>query len=501
MGSYYQKFNVRIGIVCDTILYESLRPAADFTYLSQANWRCELDGLDLVLIASTWRGIKDDDWYGVGRIGDPMRAQLHELIAEGKRRGIKTVFYSKEDPPNYKVFLDYAKECDFIFTSAVEMVDSYRRDCGHDRVGVLKFCCNPDHDNPIGCMDSEKISGAIFSGSWNVKYPLRCRDLAAILCGVIRAKRNLCIVNRNSFREYSPTYRFPRKFSRFVRPLLPHAELVALHQKYEWSVNVNSVTSSETMFAARCYELLASGCLTMSNFSVGMLQELPEIAIVDTPGFVKTLLARMDDEVSKAMLRRAGVRRAMSGNTCHDRVAQLLTAVGINAELPHPKVAVVIPNADAALETMFRSQNYKDIALVVGDCESDRLDGFDYVAYWETGEKYGDYFIQDLLDVFKYADVDFAVEGDMVYSYTNQTVPGRTLFRVGADAKRGFSIGKTRWSAEEEHQLIKSIHEITVLPKRDPNEYRAPLVVRALACLFDNGLLYTIKRIVRGRCA
>lgn len=453
-----------------------------------------------MLIASTWRGIKDDDWYGVGRIGEAMRAQLHELIAEGKRRGIKTVFYSKEDPPNYKVFLDYAKECDFIFTSAVEMVDSYRRDCGHDRVGVLKFCCNPDHDNPVGCMDCEKISGAIFSGSWTVKYPLRCRDLAAILSGIIRAKQNLCIVNRNSFREHSPTYRFPRKFSRFVRSLLPHAELAALHKQYEWSVNVNSVTSSETMFAARCYELLASGCLTMSNFSIGMLKELPEIAIVDTPKFVKILLARMDD-AAKTILRRAGIRRAMSGNTCYDRMAQLLTAVGVKAELPHPKVAVVIPNADASLEEMFKSQSYGNVTLVVGEENARSPDGFDYVAYWKAGEKYGDYFIQDLLDVFKYADVDFAVEGDRVYSYTNQTVPGRTLFRVGVDAKRGFSIGKTGWSAGEERQLIKSIHEITVHPHRDANEYRAPLVIRALACLFDNGLLYTIKRIIRGRCS
>ena len=497
-GSYYQKFDVRIGIVCDTILYESLSPAADFVYLSRTNWRGRLNGLDVVLIASVWRGLDNDDWDGAGRVGEPVREELLNLVAEAKRRGIATIFYSKEDPPNYRIFLDYAKACDFVFTSAAEMVDSYRRDCGHDRVGVLRFCFNPAHDNPIGCMDAKKNPGAVFSGSWMVKYPLRCRDLATILDGIVKAKKELCIVNRNSFRGKHPWYRFPRRFRKFERPAMPHAGLSALHREYDWSVNVNSVTSSETMFAARCYELLAGGCLVISNFSAGMLKELPEIAIADTSAFARSLLTRLDAR-EKMILRRSGIRRVMSGNTCYDRVSQLLNAVGIRVKTPSPKVSVVVPDDDASLRKMFEAQSYRNIELVVGDANGTALSGFDYVTYWKVGEIYGRHFIQDLLDVFKYADVDFAAEGAAAYCRIDKPVPGRTLFKVGADARRGFSIGKTAWGQDEENRLIESIHEITVHPRRNPDDDRAPLIVRALACLYDNGLSYTLKRVINGK--
>ena len=497
MGSYYTKFAVRIGIVCDAILYESFAPAADFVYLPCDDWQDRLDGLDLLLLVSTWRGLNHGDWFGVGRVGDTKRRQLLELIAEAKRRGIKTAFYSKEDPPNYGVFLDFARTCDYVFTSAVEKIWDYRRDCGHNRVGLLRFCINPVHDNPIGSRKGEKIQGAIFSGSWIVKYPLRCRDLAAILDGVLKSRQSLCIVNRNSYREKHPWYRFARRFRKFELPAMPHAELAALHRKYEWSVNVNSVTDSETMFAARCYELLANGCLVISNFSVGMLKELPEIAIADTPRFACEMLTKLTDR-DKSALRKAGIRRVMNGNTCFDRVAELLNFVGIKVDLPQPKVAVVIPDDDPDLRKMFDAQSYRNVELMAGGQGKVDLDGFDYVTYWQAGMKYGRYFIQDLLDAFKYADIDFSISDEPGYRYVRKPVSGRTLFRVGAAPIHGLSVGDETVT-EPCDNLLTSIHEIVKHPERRPEDFRAPFLVRALSCLYDNGILYTLKRIVYGK--
>lgn len=500
MGRYYKKFNARIGVVCDPILLDSLAPAADFAYLPPTDeWRGRISSIDLLLVASTWRGLKNDEWDGLGHVGEPIRDRLLEIIDACNARGIPTVFYSKEDPPNYKVFLDFAKKCKYVFTSAVEMVPLYRKDCGHERVGVLKFCVNPIHDNPIGCSDEERVPGAIFSGSWMIRYPLRCRDLAALLDGVRESGQELCIVNRNSRYGYHPGYRFPRRFRKSVISGMPHEQLSALHKKFLWSVNVNSVTDSSTMFAARCYELLANGCLIVSNFSLGMLNELPEIAIADSASFVTGLMKGITDREID-ILRSSGIRRVMSGNTCYDRVAEILKAVGSSAEIEHPTVAVVISRDDEGLAEMFKAQTYANKKLfVAGSFDDKAKSDCRYVAYWEVGKTYGPYFIQDLLDVFKYADVDFAVDEGRPYSYVESPVAGRTLFEVGGETRRGFCVKRSDATAEDVRGICDRIHEIVISSGRRAEDYKPPLLVRALACLYDNGFLYTLKRIFLGR--
>lgn len=500
MGCYYKRFAARIGIVCDAILYESLSSAADFVYMPPADdFQERIAAIDVLLVVSTWSGLHDGEWDGLGRIGEPIRRRLLEMIDACNRKGIPTVFYSKEDPPNYTVFLDFAKACRHVFTSAAEMVPRYKEDCGHERVGVLKFCINPTHDNPIGCSEKEQILGAIFSGSWMVMFPLRCRDLAALLDGVLESGQRLCIVNRNSRYGCHPGYRFPRRFRKSVIPAMPHAQLSALHRKYRWSINVNSVTDSSTMFAGRCYELLANGCLVLSNFSPGMLNELPEIAIADSAGFAAGLMKGITDcEID--ILRSSGIRRVMSGNTCYDRVAEILKAVGFPVEIEHPTVAVVIPEDDAGLAEMFKAQSYAKKKLYVADAFDDQAKSdCRYVTYWEVGQTYGPYYIQDLLDAFKYADVDFAVDEGSPYSYVDRPVPGRTLFEVGSESRKGFCIKRSDATAEDVRGVCDRIHEIVVSPGRRAEDYKPPLLVRALACLYDNGFLYTLKRIFWGR--
>lgn len=500
MGRYYKKFNARIGVVCDPILFDSLSPAADFVYLPPTEeWKERIGSIDLLLVASTWRGLENDEWDGLGRVGEPIRDRLIEIIDACNARGIPTVFYSKEDPPNYKVFLDFAKKCKYAFTSAVEMVPRYREDCGHDRVDVLKFCINPRHDNPIGCIEAQKLPGAIFSGSWMIKYPIRCRDLAAMLDGVVMSRQGLCIVNRNSYREGHPGYRFPKRFEKYIIPAVPHNQLAMMHKRYRWSINVNSVTDSMTMFAARCYELLANGCLVVSNFSTGMLRELPEISIADSAKFAAHLMNGVSDD-DVAVLRGAGIRRVMSGNTCYDRVAEILRAVGIKAEVKHPLVAVVVPDGDACLRAMFEAQSYANKRLYTEESFDDGVKTTcRYVSYWKTGQSYGPHFIQDLLDAFKYADIGFAVDEGFPYSYVESPVPGRTLFEIGGESDRGFCVGRLDASLEDEAAICSRIHEITELPARSAEDYKPPLLVRAVACLRDNGFIYTMRRIFLGR--
>ena len=68
-------------------------------------------------------------------------------------------------------------------------------------------------------------------------------------------------------------------------PAIDYAELLRIHKLYDWAVNINTVKHSETMFAARVYELQAMGNLLISNDRFrGMTVERGRIILPDAPG-------------------------------------------------------------------------------------------------------------------------------------------------------------------------------------------------------------------------
>ena len=104
-----------------------------------------------------------------------------------------------------------------------------------------------------------------------------------------------------------------------------------------------------------------------------------------------------------------------------------------------------------------------------------------------------------LINVFKYADVDFAVDEGPAYSYVGTPVPGRTLFENENGDIKGFCIKRSEASIEEIEEICQRVHEISIHPVRCAENYKPPLLMRALACLRDNGPLYTVKRILFGK--
>ena len=436
---HYRRFDRRIGIVCDRIFYDTVVSAADFVYIRCGeDWRDAISRIDCLLVVSAWRGM-DDDWRGVSKEGSPQRKLLWEIIDSCRSLGKPTVFYSKEDPPNYKVFIDIARRCDCVFTSAVEMVPGYIADCGHERVGVLHFCVDPGSQNPVAHADSAaagESGGVVFSGSWMMKYPERCSALKVLLDGAVASGRELRILDRNSSLK-SVSIRYPERYQPYLRPAVQHDELVALHKSAGWSINVNSVADSATMFAGRCYELLAAGCPVVSNYSYGMSRLLPAVAIGYSAEDVAGTVRRSDTELLRAR-RLAGIREAMDGNTCYDRVERVLKAAGFPDSQPERTLAVVADAVDQDVRRMFDAQTFKAKSLfAAGEFDEKAFGRFDYVARWRSGRTYGSHYLEDAVNAFKFGEFDFAVEsGDRYRLFSGSPVPERTVVW-----RRSFSFG------------------------------------------------------------
>lgn len=442
---YYEKLPLRVGIVCDEFFYESIRDAADFVYLTPDSWAGELDKgeLQAVLFVSTWRGL-NMEWQGLGSLKakqsnkpTPQKISATELLQACRERHIPTVFYSKEDPPNYELFLDFAKASDYVFTSAKECIPYYNDDCGRDDVQAVCFGINPVQHNPIGSHREGKEDTVLFSGSWMIKYPARCRDLATIFDGILRTSHGLHIIDRNY--PGNQRYRFPAPYFALTSPALPHNELQKIHKLFDWAININSVQHSETMFANRAFELQANGILLLSNFSVGVNNLLPNVQMVQDSEEVAYILDSLTPE-TRYERQMAGVRSVMTGHTCFDRIAQLLAPTGLPADQPVRRILVLADTLNDQVHRCFELQSYPEkVLMATGEVTAETLAQYDMVTWFDAQAHYGPFYLEDMSNGFKYTACDYItkdawLEGGVLqpgteHSYVSQMGSKyRTLF-------------------------------------------------------------------------
>lgn len=402
---FYQPYPYKIAIIADEFLYDSFCGISDFIYITPENYKEVRDRADFLLVVSAWRGL-NNEWRQMGTVGSPANLILHETISYYKEGGKKVVFYSKEDPPNYQHFLPIAQRCDVIFTSAVEKVDCYRKDCGNEEVYSLKFGINPTYHNPIGIRKFPKRNEIIFSGSWVKKYPDRIRSLAAIFDGVISSGKKLKIIDRN-YNLNSPGFFFPARYDRYISPAISHDDLQKAHKLFDWAININSVTNSHTMFANRVYELQAAGNLMLSNESLGVEEQFPEVMIVRSEEDVKKILSCYnEDEVYLHQM--AGVRRVMTGETTFDRVGELLGRLGYDTFQPSRKIVVIIRSESDSLKQQFSQQTYPFRELCLWQDVSEQNWPSDaMVTIWDERYTYGKYYLEDMINGFKYTNSDY----------------------------------------------------------------------------------------------
>ena len=122
--------------------------------------------------------------------------------------GIPTVFWNKEDPPNFDFFIDTAKLFDYVFTCDGDMVPRYREVLGHDRVDVLQFAAQPRVHNPIQERRG-RLHDVVFAGMYfRDKHPERREQMETVLAPI--RELGLHIFARNG--TVDEKYAWPEKY-------------------------------------------------------------------------------------------------------------------------------------------------------------------------------------------------------------------------------------------------------------------------------------------------
>jgi glycosyltransferase involved in cell wall biosynthesis/spore maturation protein CgeB len=364
---FEQQKKLRVAAVMDEFTYSSYKYECNLHQLTPNHWEQELDEFqpELLFIESAWRG-KDDLWGS--KVGHTSQ-ELRDIVDWCRQRSIPTVFWNKEDPVHFETFLNTAKLFDHVFTTDLDCIHRYKGALGHDQVYLLPFAAQPAVNNPIETYDRK--DAFCFAGAYYLKYPERTRDLDDFIDNLSEFKP-IEIFDRN-FGKDDPNYAFPDDYKPLIVGSLPFEEIDKAYKGYRYAINLNSVKQSQTMFARRVFELLASNTLTVSNFSRGIRILFEDLIVTTDSGkeAVRRLNNLASDEQKARKVRLLGLRKVMSEHTYQDRLRYITTkALGYSwgqSSLPPVVVVSYVNNSEVALTVFkkYRKQRFVNKRLLL----------------------------------------------------------------------------------------------------------------------------------------
>ncbi len=474
--------DLRIGIICDRFLYDTFTGLAPLTPITGSNWREHLGELDLLLVAATWRGHDGHSWDVTAEEAPARRRMLIEEILPAYRdHGVPTLFYGKEDPPDYQEFLDVAQACEHIATTAEEMLPRYAQDCPQARsISVLPFAVNPQLHTPLGSRRPRPGHGEdvgrpahptapqdliFFAGSWmGRKYPQRARYARWILDGVLSAGRPFALVDRwwgaknPVTRLPTPNQLVPFEYWPHRTESMGHDELMQLQRITDVAVNFNSVTDSMTMFANRVLELQASGTMVLSTYSRGVETRYPQVHTARSAEDVRQRLEDLDLEELRAV-QSTGIREVFLHHHGADLLAGAARRTGVEVSVPTERVIAVTEEITEELRTAMEAQELPDAAQLTLTTWA-QLDpsAADILLPVSPEHRYPTHYAADHLAAFRYqsAAVTAAVPGSA--EETDHLVHRHIR---GASEVSGLELGLTAWwIADREDSAAPSPQEL-----------------------------------------
>lgn len=428
---------IKVAAIMDRFTLECFRPECQLTELTPEGWKQEMEAAqpDLLFVESAWEG-KDGLWHGkINHCSE----ELYELTEYCHEKNIPVVFWNKEDPVFTDTFIPAAKRADAVFTTDLECVEKYKTELGHDRVYHMHFAAQPCIHNPIE--KYERKNRFCFAGAYYHRYQDRCKVFDAFSDYFIES-RGLDIFDRN-YLNARPEHKFPERYDPYILGNLDPSEIDVAYKGYVYGINMNSITQSQTMFARRVFELMASNTIVVGNYSRGVKNYFGDLTFCTDDQ--KTLRAGLEkyctDEDAADKLRLLALRKVLREHLVEDRLDYIIKKVfgrSIKEKLPMVTVYAHVADQEEADRVigMFRAQTYgRKKLLLVSDAElrvpegmrimksmdfskrpASELCGEGYLANFCAQDWYGKNYLMDFALTTRYGDFDAVGKADFFES-------------------------------------------------------------------------------------
>ncbi len=362
---------IKVAAIMDEFTQACFKPECQLLLVNPDDWHQVLtaERPDCLLIESAWNGNGGTWRYRVAVPRPISDGPLRALVEWCRSQNIPTVFWNKEDPPNFEQFIHAAALCDHVFTTDANCIPQYRRRLGHSRVYALPFAAQEAIHNPIDT-HRDLVGNVCFAGAYYaMRHEERQADMEMLLKPAVA--RGLHIFDR-MHGTTDARYLFPAEYAAAIQGALPYAQMLDAYKSYRAFLNVNSVKDSPTMFSRRVLELLACGTPVISTAALGIERLLGRecVAMVETAEEAQQwldLLLKNPDIADRMVLR--AQRRIFTEHTYQRRLATILETIGIPVPATPRRVSVITcTNRPAKLENVianYERQKFADKELVL----------------------------------------------------------------------------------------------------------------------------------------
>ncbi|WP_347108232.1 glycosyltransferase [Paenarthrobacter sp. S56] len=362
--------SLKVALIADEFTYNCFKYEFTPIIIEPNNWRERFDAErpDLFLCESAWSGTDSirRPWkgriYSSSNFARENRSELLEILAWCKAEGVPTVFWNKEDPTHFddKVhnFIDTAVRFDHVFTTDITCVPRYQNEYGHPSVHCLPFATQPRLFNPVET--AARADGVSFAGSWYANHEARSAEMSTIFEQILEAGLDLRIFDRFWGSE-DELHHFPEKYRHLTEPAIPHSKIADAYKSKTFGLNINTVTSSPTMFARRIFELMSCNTLVVSNYSPGVAAFFKDRILFAGEGHADII----DLDTGKASaIRHAALHDVLASHTYERRFEHILDAIGFDYLKANRLLTLVCPveNELELKQAIGRQAEYVDIA-------------------------------------------------------------------------------------------------------------------------------------------
>lgn len=349
---------LRVAGVMDEFTFHSYDPECELLQLHPEHCIEQLERFKphILFIESAWQGLEQLWKLKISTNGP----EINACIDWCKRNGVPTLFWNKEDPVHFGTFIPLAKQVDYVFTTDIDCVPKYKAHVGHEQVYFLPFAAQPKTHNPIENFDRKDAFN--FAGSYYLRYPERQRDFAALI-NAVKDLRPVEIYDRNADNPH-PHYTFPDEYKPMILGKLPFAEIDKAYKGYRYGINMNTIKQSQTMFARRVFELLASNTVVVSNFSRGVRLLFGDlVASSDQPEtLTRWLQDVVQDDVIYRKVRLLGLRKIMGEHTYSHRLAYIRAKLTNTVYAPPQPPVIMVATASTQAEVLNLAQSFRQQA-------------------------------------------------------------------------------------------------------------------------------------------
>ena len=473
---------LKVAVILDEFSFNCFKDEFEAIIITPQDWKEKFDNEqpDLFFCESAWSGSDSIQRPWKGKIYTSInwkhenRKELLEILSFCKERDIPSIFWNKEDPSHYTDrvhdFVKTATLFDFIFTTAEECVESYRKEYGVKNVHALPFATSPKMFNPIE--DNERRDNIIFAGSWYANHIQRSKDMENILDTILQS-HELKIVDRY-YGSGDELHIYPEKYNEYINPGIPFIEMPVLYKESNMALTFNTVKNSKTMFARRAFELMSSNTLVLSNSSDGMSHLLDGLFLdieKDPDALQNNSLEELGEIRSKAL------DYVLKNHTYRHRWNYILEKINYKTINDHNTVTIVvlISNEDEIKNIVnnFKSENKDTKLLLILDRSIEELSVQKYILKYNAGyvnlvaqhylDKYG--FGQGIIETTHFFLIDKNTENFsklseklLVHSYylDNHYVVFDNTFKY--KIKKGFIVNNIFSKKEKFSKILNSFN-------------------------------------------